>query len=265
MGRYTYINPSILFGDAIPLDEQLRRVREAGFTGVELWSPFTVPDPDDAEIERVIDVIRASGLELIGLNTWEGGMALMNRGIACWPGADRAFDASVEAARRVAAAFGCRRVNVLHGVLREDHPRELQDELAAVRTARAADRLAEDGIVVTLEQLSHIPGYGLRTMDELHAALDRARAHLQGGTIQIQADLFHFFNVGVDLFAYIAERASDIGHVQVADFPGRGAPGTGEQPIDAILDALEAAGYDGVIALEYEHRGDGDPFAGARP
>lgn len=263
MGRYTYINPSILIGE-LPLEEQLRRVAEAGFSGVELWWPFEVPDPSEAEVDRVIEIIRASGLTLIGLNSYEGGMALKNRGIACWPDVDREFDAAIEVARRIAVEFGCGNINVLHGVLRSDEPREVQDARAAVRTARAADALAADGIIVTLEQLSHIEGYGLRTVDELHAALDRARAHLTRGTILIQVDLFHLFNSDIDVSTYFAERHSDIGHVQVADFPGRGAPGTGEQPIDALLDQLLEQGYDRLIALEYE-RYEGDPFAGVRP
>lgn len=264
MGRYTYINPSILIGE-LPLDEQLRMVSEAGYTGVELWCPFEVADPSDAEIESVIETIRASGLELIGLNAYEGGMALNNRGITCWADVDAEFDASIEAARRVAVAFGTRNINVLHGVYRGDEPREVQDERAAVRTARAADRLAEDGIIVTLEQLSHIEGYGLRTVDELHAAIDRARAHTERGTILIQVDLFHLFNTDIDVSRYFAERHDDIGHVQVADFPGRGAPGTGEQPIDALLDQLLEQGYERLIALEYSAYEGDDPFAGVRP
>ncbi len=264
MGRYTYINPSILIGD-LPLEEQLRLVRDAGFSGVELWCPFDRADPSEAEIERVIGIIRDSGLQLVGLNAYEGGMAIRNRGIACWPDVDREFDASIEAARRVAVEFGCRSINVLHGVRRPGEPDDVQDARAAVRTARAADALAADGITVTLEQLSHIEGYGLRTIEQLHDALDRARAHLTRGSIMIQVDLFHLFNTGVDVSRYFAERIDDIGHVQVADFPGRGAPGTGEQPIDALLDELLALGYERLIALEYERTDGDDPFAGVRP
>ncbi|WP_344571284.1 TIM barrel protein, partial [Streptomyces caniferus] len=51
------------------------------------------------------------------------------------------------------------------------------------------------------------------------------------------------------------------GHVQIADSPGRGAPGTGSLDLAALLARLQKAGYDGWTGLEYKP-GDG-PSAGA--
>jgi hydroxypyruvate isomerase len=44
---------------------------------------------------------------------------------------------------------------------------------------------------------------------------------------------------------------AEIGHVQVADDPGRGAPGTGRAPVSEWLAALADSGYEGVVGLEY--------------
>jgi hydroxypyruvate isomerase len=63
-------------------------------------------------------------------------------------------------------------------------------------------------------------------------------------------DLYHLAANGDDLEALIGRYADDVRHVQIADAPGRGEPGSGELEIDGYLAALETAGYDGRIRLE---------------
>ena len=50
--------------------------------------------------------------------------------------------------------------------------------------------------------------------------------------------------------------AGDIGHIQVADNPGRGEPGTGEINYPFLFDELDRDGYPGWIGCEYRPRGD---------
>ncbi len=65
---------------------------------------------------------------------------------------------------------------------------------------------------------------------------------------------------GEDLDRVVAVHGPRAAHVQVADVPGRGAPGTGELDLPRHLRRLEDAGYAGWVALEHLP-GDGDPFA----
>lgn len=57
--------------------------------------------------------------------------------------------------------------------------------------------------------------------------------------------------MGDDVTRTVAAAAGRIGHVQIADFPGRHEPGSGQIDIDALVTALTAARYDGGLALEY--------------
>ena len=43
-----------------------------------------------------------------------------------------------------------------------------------------------------------------------------------------------------------------IGHVQIADAPGRGEPGTGDLPLGSYLEQLIGEGYGGYVGLEYK-------------
>jgi hydroxypyruvate isomerase len=70
--------------------------------------------------------------------------------------------------------------------------------------------------------------------------------------VGLLADLYHLTANGDDVDAVIARYADRIGHVQIADYPGRHEPGTGEIDLDGQLAALQAAGYDGWVGLEYK-------------
>ena len=72
-------------------------------------------------------------------------------------------------------------------------------------------------------------------------------------------DLYHLAMNGEDLPAVIARHAGITGHVQIADSPGRGAPGTGSLPLALLLDTCAGHGYTGWTGLEYK------PSAGRQP
>jgi hydroxypyruvate isomerase len=64
------------------------------------------------------------------------------------------------------------------------------------------------------------------------------------------ADLYHLAANGENLSTVIAEQIGEIGHVQFADFPGRGLPGTGGLDLERALADLRGAGYKGWVSLE---------------
>jgi hydroxypyruvate isomerase len=100
---------------------------------------------------------------------------------------------------------------------------------------------------VLVEPVSGPKPYPLRTAADVVAVLDRVGRDNAG----LLCDLFHLANNGDDLDAAIARYAPRIAHVQIADHPGRGEPGTGTLDLDRYLGAIEAAGYAGYVALEY--------------
>jgi hydroxypyruvate isomerase len=65
------------------------------------------------------------------------------------------------------------------------------------------------------------------------------------------ADLYHLHVNGDDITAALDTYADRIGHVQIADAPGRGAPGTGDIGVRGYLDQLTRNRYRGRIGLEY--------------
>ena len=242
MTRYT-VNCSILFTE-LPLLERPAAARAAGFDAVEFWWPFPTAAPGDAEVEQFVRAVEDAGVRLSGLNLAAGDMPSGDRGLAGWPGRESEFRDSIDVAAGIGERLGTRVFNALYGNRVEGADPRDQDDLAVRNLARAAALLP--GAVV-LEPLSGAERYPLRTAADALAVADRVGA----SNLLLLADLYHLTVNGDDVVAVIREHAPRIGHVQIADAPGRHEPGTGSIPFDAHIAALERAGYSGVIGLEY--------------
>ncbi len=258
--RTLVVNCSILMQDrSIP--ERLRAVAEAGFGAVEFWWPFPTATPSDADVATFVDAIRTFGLRLTGLNLFAGDMPAGDRGVLSWPGREQELVASAEIARGIGDALGTRHFNALYGNRLAGTPAADQDELAIRNLHRIAPILgAIDGIVM-IEPVSGAAAYPIRTAADAAAVLDRARALNGPENLGLLFDLYHLAVNGDDVAAAIREFGDRAVHVQLADAPGRGAPGTGELPLVNWVRDLRELGYDGAVALEYTAPG-GDPFAG---
>ncbi len=237
------VNCSILFTE-LPLLQRPAASRAAGFGAVEFWWPFPTAAPPDAEVDRFVRAIEDAGVQLTGLNLAAGDMPGGDRGLASWPGRETEFRDSIDIAAGIGKRLGTRVFNALYGNRVEGADPRDQDDLAVQNLALAAARL--EGTVV-LEPLSGAERYPLRTAADALAVADRVGA----ANVALLADLYHLTVNGDDVTVVLRDYAARIGHVQIADAPGRHEPGTGEIPFDAHLSALTEAGYTGFIGLEY--------------
>ncbi len=72
--------------------------------------------------------------------------------------------------------------------------------------------------------------------------------------LRIQYDVYHAQRMEGELGNTLGRHLGRIGHIQVADNPGRGEPGTGEIHYRWLLQHIDALGYDGWIGCEYKPR-----------
>ncbi len=252
------LNCSILYG-SVPVRDALSRATAAGFTDVEFWWPFTSAAPDDDEVAAFLQAVADSGARLKGMNLFAGNMAGGDRGVLSWPGREAELHASVAVARRVADATGCQIFNALYGRRQPSVTAAEQDDLALANLAKAATALSEFGGTVVLEAISGVVDYPLKTADDVTGVLD-AGADVLPPNVGLLLDVYHLSVNEDDVARAIAAHAARISHVQLADAPGRGLPGTGTLPVATWLDQLAATGYSAAVALEFSSRAD-DPFA----
>ncbi len=253
------VNCSILLTD-LPLHRRPQAARDAGFDAVEFWWPFAEAVPADPDVDAFVRAVRDAGVTLSGLNFAAGDMPSGDRGLLSDPSRSQQFRDNIDVAVGIGAQLGTSGFNALYGNRQGGVDPAEQDALAAQNLAAAGRAAAAIGAVVLVEPVSGVPAYPLRTAADAVAVLDRVRDEHGVDSLRLLADLYHLSVNGDDVAAAIDSYADRVGHVQIADSPGRGEPGTGDLPLDAWLDRLAAAGYDGTVGLEYKATAD-DPFA----
>ncbi|MFY0406400.1 hydroxypyruvate isomerase family protein [Solicola sp. PLA-1-18] len=260
------VNCSILFTE-LPLHARPAAARDAGFEAIELWWPFPTAVPTDAEADALVRAVQDAGVRLVGLNFLAGDMPGGDRGLMSWPGRESELAENVEATVALGERLGCRAFNALYGNRLDGVDAQEQDDLAVANLARAAEAAARIGATVLVEPVSGAPAYPLLTAADALAVVDRVADRTGATNLGLLADLYHLAVNGDDVDAAISAHVDRIAHVQVADAPGRHEPGTGSLPLDEQLTALERAGYDGWVGLEYKPSGpSADSFAWvARP
>lgn len=241
------VNCSIMFTE-LPLLERAAAAKAAGFDAVEFWWPFADPVPTGAEVDSFVRAVEDAGTRLVALNFYAG---RGEPGVLSIPGRAQEFRENVPVAVEIGARLGAVGFNALYGAARKGEvPKEQQD--TAVESLLLAARAAgEIGASVLIEPLSAARGTPVLTASDAAALVVRVREAGEPA-IGILCDLYHLGVNGDDIDAAIETHTGLITHVQIADHPGRGEPGTGKLDLDRYLAALEAHGYSGWVSLEYQ-------------
>lgn len=257
------VNCSILLKE-LPISERLKQVADAGIGAVEFWWPFPSATPSDEEVDAFASEIEASGLRLVGLNLFAGDMPAGDRGVLSWLGREAELLASAEVAASLGERLGVRRFNVLYGNRIEGVDPEVQDALADRQLREVAGVLGAVGGVAMIEPVSGAPAYPIKTAADAAAVVGRATADGGPANVGVLFDLYHLAANGDDVDAAIEAHGANAAHVQLADLPGRGAPGSGDLPLVRQVARLRELGYEGWIALEYADP-DENPLTNLNP
>jgi hydroxypyruvate isomerase len=244
------VNCSMLFTE-LPLLQRPAVARAAGFDAIEFWWPWPQePVPADAEVDAFVRAIRDAGVQLVGLNFFAGELTGPDAGVLSIPERAGQFRDNLPVAIGIGEQLHVSAFNALYGNRVDDASPEQQDELARESLGAAADAAARINATVLVEPVSGPKPYPLRTADDAVAVVAdvRAAGHPNIGFL---CDLFHLANNGDDIDAAVAMHADVTSHVQIADCPGRGEPGSGELALDRHLADLAARGYSGWVGLEY--------------
>lgn len=241
-------NVSMLFTEAPYLD-RFQLAADAGFRTVESWWPFLEPHPGNDRVDEVARRVSDAGVELIAVNFYAGDMPAGQRGVTCRPEHAGELEASTEALLRLARETGVQKFNLLYGQL-DDGQERTQRAHAIEAYRRAAEAVAEINGTILVEPLAR----GLNGSYPLHDDQDVADLieEVDSDRLRLLFDSFHLGMNGVDVAAVAEHRAGEIGHVQLADSPGRGEPGSGRLDFPAVFTGLRDGGYRGTVAAEYK-------------
>ena len=237
-------NLSFLFTE-LPFGERFARAAAAGFAGVEYLFPYDWPAGE------VAGWLADAGVEQVLFNLPPGDWAAGERGLACLPQRQGEFAESVEQALDYAMVLDCERVHCLAGLRPAGCDEAMLETTFVANLRHAADRFATIGATVMIEPINSridMPGYWLDDVGKgfrLLQAVDRSN-------VKLQLDLYHAQIIQGDLARTIEANIDHIGHVQIADNPGRHEPGSGEIHYPFLFDLLDRLGYTGWVGCEYK-------------
>lgn len=236
-------NLTMLFTE-LPFLDRFDAAARAGFQAVEFLFPYAFEAND---IKARLD---ANGLQLVLHNLPAGDWDAGERGIACHPDRVEEFRAGVERAIAYAQTLGVKQLNCLVGKAPAGVPDSVLRETLVANLRHAAARLKAAGLRLLVEPINNydIPGFYLSRTQQALDLLDEVGAD----NAFVQYDIYHAQRTEGELAATLQKHLARIGHVQLADNPGRNEPGTGEINYAFLFRHLDRIGYDGWVGCEYK-------------
>ncbi len=234
-------NLTMMFNE-VPFLERFGAAAESGFKAVEFLFPY------DFAITDIAAQLEQHKLQLILFNLPPGHWDKGERGVACLPDRKDEFRQGLNKALEFAKALNCKRLHCMAGKP-GTVPMEMAWPTFIANLRLAAQEAAKLGITVLVEPLNHfdMPGYLISKSSDGMKALDDA----QQPNIKLQYDIYHMQRMEGELASTIATLLPCIGHLQIADNPGRHEPGTGEINYSFLFTHLDAIGYNGWLGCEY--------------
>jgi len=235
-------NLSMLYTE-LPFLDRFAAAAADGFDAVEYLFPY------DFTPTEIAARLKENGLTQALFNLPPGDWAAGERGMACHPGREAEFAASVAQALVYAQATSCQRLHAMAG-LKPAGVSEAALRSTYVNNLRAAAaQLAPHGITLLIEPINtrDMPGFYLNRQQQAHGVL----AEVGAPNLKVQMDLYHCQIMEGDLSRRLEQHLAGVGHIQIAGVPDRQEPDGGEVHFPHLLDRLDALGYAGFVGCEY--------------
>ncbi|XP_056133118.1 putative hydroxypyruvate isomerase [Lampris incognitus] len=253
-------NISWLFTELPDFTQRIYAAAAAGFQAVEAAWLY------DTEIPELRRAREATGLEVVLINTPSGDVKAGDLGLGAVPGREAEFKRGLDLAVQYARALNCKRLHLMAGRIPVGSDRAavaLEMETTFVQNLKyASDVLSKEGITGLIEPINTRitdPRYFLDSPHQAASILERVGKQ----NIKLQMDVFHWQIMDGNLTQNIHTFFPLIGHVQIAQVPGRNEPDSaGELNFPYLLSMLEQQGYQGYVGCEYKPRGSTDEGLG---
>ena len=223
--------------------DRFAAARRAGFRAVEFAGPYAYP-PDEIAM-RLLD----NALDCVLINLPMGDRAKGDFGIACRPGREAEFRDGVARGIVYAQALAVPKLNCIAGTAgANDDPARLRETLVA--NLRLASReLGAAGLDLVIEPINttDVPGFFVSRSPQAVEII----AEVGAANLGLQCDLYHTVMMGDDPAQTLESLWSAVRHIQFADAPGRGEPGTGRIDFPPLFALIDRLGYGGWVSAEY--------------
>ena len=236
------INVSILLKE-YPFHDRFAQAAKLGFNAVEFyWGPDLVPGE---AAQRIVD----AGLKVPAFNLDAGDMAAGDRGLLNDPRHKDRIMQNLPVAFDLAHRVGCKKLTALPGNFLPDEERERQLDRIRENFRWVCEEAKAEGITIMVEAINGFdnPAYPFTTTEETISFMDSVGAD----NLEYLYDIYHMQRMEGNITSTLEKHIDRIGHIQIADCPGRHFPGSGEINYRQVFETIEKSGYKSYIGLEY--------------
>lgn len=230
-----------------PFLDRIKIAAEQGFDAVEFWNW------DNKDMPAIEKAVEAAGIEIATFQSNRGG-TLIN------PSHRQEFIAGIRESLAMAEQMNTKKMFLLSDELGDDrsvkfqfpHLTEDEKHASVLEGLKELAPLAERaGVVLVLEPLNNLVDHAGYWLKRSQIGFELIRK-VNSPNIRLLFDIYHQQVTEGNIIGNLTGNLDAIGHVHVADVPGRHQPGTGELNYANILDRLREAGYEGYVGLEFE-------------
>ncbi len=243
-------NLSMMFNE-VGFMERFKQASDSKFKAVEYLFPY------DFSKEDISNELNENNLEQVLFDLpagdWENG----DRGIAVDPNRKNEFKDGVGLALEYAEVLNPKNLTCLVGKIPNNVSDNQARSILIENLSYASAETKKAGIKLLVEPINtlDIPGYWLHNTKEAIEIIKEVNS----SNLLLQYDIYHMQIMEGNIINTISNNLNMIGHMQLADNPGRHEPGTGELNYPIIFEELDKMGYKGWIGCEYVPIGDSKP------
>lgn len=235
-------NLSLLFTE-YELIKRFRAAKQSGFLAVEIQFPYSVHP------EILGSVLTGEQLQLVLFNVAADDLMCGGEGLACVPEKKAQFEEALAQAVAYSHYLKPEAINILPGRCFDKKRIKNYETTFKENLLLAAETLKPLGIKAVFEAINtyDMPDFIVHNSKQMLAILDE----LNHPNLYMQVDIYHLHRMGEDVIEFIAQHVDKIGHIQFADSPGRGQPGTGNIDFKRVFSIIQQSGYSGWCGAEY--------------
>jgi hydroxypyruvate isomerase len=236
-------NLSLLFTE-VDLINRFKAAKQNGFDAVEIQFPYSL------SAETLKNVMEEQQLKLVLFNVDADDLLHGGEGLACVPEKRDQFRQAVAQTLEYAKLLMPEVINVLPGRCFNEKRKQDYLETFKENLCFAVGAFAPLGIKTVFEAVNthDMPGFIIHNGRQMLDILNQLKLPM----LFMQYDIYHMQMMGDNPDEFIARYADKIGHIQFADCPGRGQPGTGQINFERIFSVIEKSAYSGWVGAEYK-------------
>ncbi|MGH1419838.1 MAG: hydroxypyruvate isomerase family protein [Hyphomicrobiaceae bacterium] len=245
-------NLSMMFQEH-PFLDRFAAAKCAGFDQVEYLFPYEWRGEDIAK--RLDDHSLQQVLFNLDPGDWDAG----ERGLACLPGREEEFQATVSQALKYAEVLSCRRLHAMAGIQPPDIDPEVCRATYIENISLAAKRCREAGVSLLIEPINptDIPGFFLNDFAMAMNVIDEIGAEVGAQYApKLLFDIYHCAKIHSNVTDWIETCREVTAHYQIAGIPDRHEPDEGTLALSDMLAAVEKVHPELTIGCEYRPKGE---------